>query len=75
MNNLTIKQKIIIGVIIGIMLIVIGIYGYVSLNNNEDNTIVDSDLSNLIQENLEDNVEFEKNKLVENTNYVANRSN
>lgn len=75
MNNLTIKQKIIIGVIIGIMLIVIGIYGYVSLNNNEDNTIVDSDLSNLIQENSEDNVEFEKNKLVENTNYVANRSN
>lgn len=75
MNNLTIKQKIIIGVIIGIMLIVIGIYGYVSLNNNEDNNIDDSDLSNLIQENLEDNVEFEKNKLVENTNYVANRSN
>lgn len=75
MNNLTIKQKIIIGVIVGIMLIVIGIYGYVSLNNNEDNNIDDSDLSNLIQENLEDNVEFEKNKLVENTNSVANRSN
>lgn len=57
------------------MLIVIGIYGYVSLNNNEDNNIDDSTLSNLIQENLEDDVEFEKNKLVENTNYVDNRSN
>lgn len=35
MNNLTIKQKIILGIIIGIMLFVIGIYGYISLNTDD----------------------------------------
>ncbi len=36
MSNLTIKQKIILGVIIGIMLTVIGIYGYISLHSEEE---------------------------------------
>ncbi len=35
MSNLTMKQKIILGVIIGVMLTVIGIYGYVSLHSEE----------------------------------------
>lgn len=35
MSNLTIKQKIILGVIIGGMLTVIGIYGYISLHSEE----------------------------------------
>ncbi len=36
MSNLTMKQKIILGVIIGVMLTVIGIYGYVSLHSEEE---------------------------------------
>ncbi len=36
MGNLTIKQKIIIGVIVGIMAIIIGIYGYSMLGQEDD---------------------------------------
>lgn len=36
MSNLTMKQKVILGIVIGVMLIVVGIYGYVSLNNDEE---------------------------------------
>lgn len=35
MNNLTMKQKIILGVVISIMLIVIGVYGYISIHQEE----------------------------------------
>lgn len=36
MNNLTMKQKIILGVVISIMLIVIGVYGYISIHQEEE---------------------------------------
>lgn len=36
MKNLTTKQKIILGIIFGIMIIVIGIYGYISLNTYDE---------------------------------------
>lgn len=45
MNNLTLKQKIILGIIIGVMLIVIGIYGYTTLNNDEEIELSQLDLN------------------------------
>lgn len=45
MNNLTLKQKIILGIIIGVMLIVIGIYGYTTLNNGEEIELSQLDLN------------------------------
>lgn len=45
MNNLTLKQKIILGIVIGAMLIVIGIYGYTTLNNDEEIELSQLDLN------------------------------
>ena len=45
MNNLTLKQKIILGIIIGVMLIVIGIYGYTTLNHGEELELSQLDLN------------------------------
>lgn len=48
MNNLTMKQKIILGVVISIMLIVIGIYGYISMHQEGE----EMDLGSEYDENL-----------------------
>ena len=74
MNNLTLKQKIILGIIIGVMLIVIGIYGYTTLNHGEElelsqldlnaeinNQNINSDEENIAQNSEASNVENEEN--------------
>lgn len=45
MNNLTLKQKIILGIIIGVILIVIGIYGYTTLKDDEEIELTQLDLN------------------------------
>lgn len=60
MNNLTTKQKIIVGGIISVMLIIIGIYGYSTIGKEkweEDILIADENLQNeeVNQEKSEDN--------------------
>lgn len=55
MSNLTIKQKIILGIIICIMLVVIGIYGYTTLNQDEELEISG------IQENVIDIINMDEN--------------
>lgn len=69
MSNLTIKQKIILGVIVGIMVIVIGIYGYISLNADDGVEILD-DVNN--EQNVQNEVQ---NNVVqnENTNNLENK--
>ena len=63
MSSLTVKQKIILGIIIGLMLIVIGIYGYISLNQDEEldiSEIANSEMNSNISQNennTEDNEE------------------
>lgn len=55
MNNLTMKQKIILGVVISIMLIVIGVYGYISMHQEGEEMNLGSEYDeNLI--NGENNV-------------------
>ena len=74
MSNLTVKQKIILGIVILAMLIVIGIYGYISLNSKEDTVDLGLDESNNIEEenkenigeNIEENIEELENDKVEN---------
>ena len=74
MNNLTLKQKIILGIIIGAMLIVIGIYGYTTLNHGEElelnqldlnaeinNQNINSEEENIAQNFEASNVENEEN--------------
>lgn len=74
MNNLTLKQKIILGIIIGVMLIVIGIYGYTTLNNGEElelsqldlnaeinNQNINSEEENIAKNSEASNVENEEN--------------
>ncbi len=66
MSNLTAKQKIIIGLVVFIMLIVIGIYGYMALNKNgEEIDLQNTENSNELQEGEEtdegENLEGEKN--------------
>lgn len=61
MSNLTLKQKIILGIIISLMLIVIGIYGYISLNNDEElefgEIISDNQIEGNVEENIDSNLE------------------
>lgn len=65
MSNLTLKQKIILGVVVGLMLSVIGVYGYISLNQDEEldiselvsNNQAENQSTNAIQENVEINSE------------------
>ncbi len=74
MNNLTLKQKIILGIIIGVMLIVIGIYGYTTLNHGEElelsqldlnaeinNQNINSEEENIAKNSEASNVENEEN--------------
>ena len=74
MNNLTLKQKIILGIIIGAMLIVIGIYGYTTLNHGEElelsqldlnaeinNQNINSEEENIAKNSEASNVENEEN--------------
>lgn len=56
MSSLTIKQKIILGVIIGAMLIVIGIYGYISLNEEKELDISEIINDEMIINNQEENI-------------------
>lgn len=67
MSNLTIKQKIILGVVIGGMLIVIGIYGYIALNNNEEELDINS-LNESGIEKQEDKQEGNTEKNIEGEN-------
>ena len=79
MNNLTLKQKIILGIIIGVMLIVIGIYGYTTLNHGEELELSQLDLNaeinnqniNSEEENIAQNFEASN---VENEENVRRRN-
>lgn len=69
MSSLTVKQKIILGIIIGLMLIVIGIYGYISLNQDEEldiSEIANSEMNSNISQN-ENNTEDNEEKNSENS--------
>lgn len=63
MSNLTVKQKIILGVIVFAMLIVVGVYGFISLHQDEDNT--DLNIENIVQNEQVDNTEFSEEVVVE----------
>lgn len=58
MNSLTIKQKIILGVIVGVMLIVIGIYGYTSLNEEKELDISEIINDEIMPNSQEENIEI-----------------
>jgi len=76
MSNLTIKQKVILGGVVGVMLIVIGIYGYISLNSNEEELEFENMNSNesAHQENdKENNNNIENNMAKENNSELTNR--
>lgn len=63
MGNLTIKQKVIIGIIIGVMFIIIGIYGYSMMQEEEwDNNVL------VANENLQNEVNNQE------TNITSNKS-
>ncbi len=69
MNNLTTKQKIILGIIISIMLIIIGIYGYITLNTQEDsveNSIIDNNQQ--LDQTLENKEMETENENIEKSN-------
>ena len=58
MNSLTMKQKIILGIIVGAMLIVIGVYGYISLNGDEGELDISGIVNNeIITNSKEENIE------------------
>lgn len=61
MSSLTVKQKIILGIIIGLMLIVIGIYGYISLNQDEE-----LDISEITNSEMDSNISQDENDTEEN---------
>lgn len=61
MSSLTVKQKIILGIIIGLMLIVIGIYGYISLNQDEE-----LDISEIANSEMDSNISQDENDTEEN---------
>lgn len=63
MNSLTMKQKIILGIIVGAMLIVIGVYGYISLNGDEG----ELDISGIVNNEIITNSQEESSE-VENQN-------
>lgn len=72
MSNLTTKQKIILGIVVTIMLIIIGIYGYITLNKEEnaeedliENSIVDGNEE--VNQALENEIEDSSNKENKNT--------
>lgn len=79
MNNLTLKQKIILGIVIGAMLIVIGIYGYTTLKDDEEIELTQLDLNaeinnqniNSEEENIAKNSEASN---VENEENVRRRN-
>ena len=74
MNNLTLKQKIILGIIIGVMLIVIGIYGYTTLNHGEELELSQLDLNAEINNQ---NINSEEENIAQNSeaSNVANEEN
>lgn len=63
MNNLTIKQKVIVGVVIGVMVLIIGIYGY-SIIEKEDSW-EESDLE--VEEHLQSEVINQEENNIENS--------
>lgn len=63
MNNLTIKQKVIVGVVIGVMVLIIGIYGY-SIIEKEDSW-EESALE--VEENLQSEVLNQEENNIENS--------
>ena len=74
MNNLTLKQKIILGIVIGAMLIVIGIYGYTTLKDDEEIELTQLDLNAEINnQNL--NNEEQKMEQNETESNVQNKEN
>lgn len=58
MSNLTIKQKIILGVIICIMLVVIGIYGYTTLNQDDELEISGIEENVIDVNNIDENIQY-----------------
>lgn len=76
MSNLTTKQKIILGIIVGIMLIIIGIYGYTSIQQEDEMDIsnISSEGNNVITQNeqIEDKNAIGGNNEVAQTNTNGN---
>ena len=58
MSNLTIKQKIILGIIICIMLVVIGIYGYTTLNQDDELEISGIQENVIDISNMDENIQY-----------------
>ncbi len=78
MSNLTTKQKIILGIVVTIMLIIIGIYGYITLNKEEntedliENSIVDGNEE--VNDALKNEIEDSSNKENENIENISQDS-
>ena len=71
MNNLTIKQKVIVGVVIGVMVLIIGIYGY-SIIEKEDSW-EESALE--VEENLQSEVLNQEENNIESSNNLIEQGN
>lgn len=71
MNNLTVKQKIIVGVVIGVMVLIIGIYGY-SIIKQEDSW-EESVLE--VEENLQSEVLNQEENNIENSDNLIEQGN
>lgn len=79
MNNLTTKQKIIIGAILSVMIVVIGIYGYSMLGQEDweqDILVTDENLENVVenQEKAGSNIN-QNNEMVHNTSKIEQNVN
>ncbi len=71
MNNLTMKQKVIVGVVIGVMVLIIGIYGY-SIIGQEDSW-EESALG--MEENLQSEVLNQEENSIESSNNLIEQGN
>ncbi len=71
MNNLTMKQKVIVGVVIGVMVLIIGIYGY-SIIGQEDSW-EESALE--MEENLQSEVLNQEENSIESSNNLIEQGN
>ncbi len=82
MSNLTTKQKIILGIIISIMLIIIGIYGYTTLNKEDtgeeliENSVLDNNeqLKETIENEEQSKKQETKNENIENNSETSEQN-
>ena len=71
MNNLTMKQKVIVGVVIGVMVLIIGIYGY-SIIGQEDSW---EESASEMEENLQSEVLNQEENSIESSNNLIEQGN